>query len=53
MRKKIEKKVLILREMHLFLFHMFSLLETGYLLSAGNVLRTSPKIWHVKRRDFP
>ena len=38
--------------MHLFLFHMFSLLETGYLLSAGNVLRTSPKIWHVKEETF-
>ena len=29
-----------------------SLLWTGYFSSTGNVLTTSPKIWHVKNRDF-
>ena len=29
-----------------------SLLRTGYLLSAANVLRSSPKIWHLNKRDF-
>ena len=29
-----------------------SLLRTGYLLSASNVLTSSPKIWHVSKRDF-
>ena len=28
------------------------LLRTGYLLLAANVLRSSPKIWHVNKRDF-
>ena len=32
---------------------MFSLLGTGYLLSAPNVLTSSPKIWLVKKRYFP
>ena len=29
-----------------------SLLRTGYLKSASNVLTRSPKIWHVNKRDF-
>ena len=29
-----------------------SLLRTGYFSSAANVLTSSPKIWHVKNRDF-
>ena len=29
-----------------------SLLRTGYLKSASNVLTSSPKIWHVNKRDF-
>ena len=29
-----------------------SLLRTGYFSSAANVLRSSPKIWHVNKRDF-
>ena len=29
-----------------------SLLRTGYFSSAANVLTGSPKIWHVKSRDF-
>ena len=29
-----------------------SLLRTRYFSSAGNVLTSSPKIWHVKNRDF-
>ena len=29
-----------------------SLLRTGYLSLASNVLTISPKIWHVNRRDF-
>ena len=29
-----------------------SLLTTGYFSSAANVLTSSPKIWHVKNRDF-
>ena len=29
-----------------------SLLRTGFFLSAANVLRSSPKIWHVNNRDF-
>ena len=30
----------------------FSLLRTGYFSSVANVLRSSPKIWHVNMRDF-
>ena len=30
----------------------FSLLRTGYFSSAANVLTSSPKIWHVNKRDF-
>ena len=30
----------------------FSLLRTGYLPLAANVLTRSPKIWHVTKRDF-
>ena len=29
-----------------------SLLRTGYFSSAANVLTSSPKIWHVNKRDF-
>ena len=29
-----------------------SLLRRGYFSSAVNVLKSSPKIWHVKNRDF-
>ena len=29
-----------------------SLLRTGDFSSAGNVLSSSPKIWHVNKRDF-
>ena len=29
-----------------------SLLRTGYLSSASNVLTSTPKIWHVNKRDF-
>ena len=29
-----------------------SLLRTGYLPSAANVLTSTPKIWHIKNRDF-
>ena len=29
-----------------------SLLRTGYFSLAANVLTSSPKIWHVKNRDF-
>ena len=29
-----------------------SLLRTGYLSSASNVLTSTPKIWHVSKRDF-
>ena len=29
-----------------------SLLRKGFLSPAANVLRSSPKIWHVKNRDF-
>ena len=29
-----------------------SLLRTWYFSSAANVLRSSPKIWHVNKRDF-
>ena len=29
-----------------------SVLRTGFFLSAANVLRSSPKIWHVNNRDF-
>ena len=29
-----------------------SLLRTGYFSSAANVLGSSPKIWHVNKRDF-
>ena len=29
-----------------------SLLRTGYFSSAGNVLTSSPKIWHVNKRDI-
>ena len=29
-----------------------SLLRTGYISSAANVLTSSPKIWHVKKRYF-
>ena len=28
------------------------LLRTGYFSSAANVLTSSPKIWHVNKRDF-
>ena len=30
----------------------FSLLRTGYFSSVANMLRSSPKIWHVNKRDF-
>ena len=30
----------------------FSLLRTGYFSSVANVLTSSPKIWHVNKRDF-
>ena len=30
----------------------FSLLRTGYLSSAGNVLTSSPKIWQLNKRDL-
>ena len=30
----------------------FSLLRTGYFLSAANVWTSSPKIWHVNKIDF-
>ena len=29
-----------------------SLLRTGYFSSVANVLTSSPKIWHVKKKDF-
>ena len=29
-----------------------SLLRTGYFSSGANVLTSSPKIWHVNKRDF-
>ena len=29
-----------------------SLLRTGYFSSVGNVLTSSPKIWHVDKKDF-
>ena len=29
-----------------------SLLRTGYFSSVANVLTSSPKIWHVNKRDF-
>ena len=29
-----------------------SLLRTGYLSSESNLLTSSPKIWHVNKRDF-
>ena len=29
-----------------------SLLRTGYLSSASKLLTSSPKIWHVNKRDF-
>ena len=30
----------------------FFLLRTGYISSVANVLSSSPKIWHVNKRDF-
>ena len=30
---------------------ILSLLRTRYILSAANVLTSSPKIWHVNKRD--
>ena len=47
------EKVFCLRENCIWIVVVkFSLLRTGYFSSAANVLRSSPKILHVNKRDF-
>ena len=46
MQPKIEKKCFVSEVIKV------SLLRTGYLKSASNVLTSSHKIWHVNKRDF-
>ena len=53
MQHKIEKKFFLCEIItSQFFIVKFSLVRTGYLLSAANVLTSSPKIWHVNQRIF-
>ena len=51
--KKIKKKVFRFADSCIWIgIVKVSLLRTGYLSSAANVLTSSTKIWHVNKRDF-
>ena len=53
MQNKIEKKFFLCEVItSQFFIVKFSLVRTGYLSSAANVLTSSPKIWHVNQRIF-
>ena len=53
MQPRIEKKFFCFWDICIWIgIVKLSLLRTGYLSSASNVLTSSPKIWHVNRRDF-
>ena len=51
MHQKIEKKFFFWDNCIWTGIVKLSLLRTVYISSAANVLATSPKIWHVKKRD--
>ena len=52
MQQKMEKKFFFSDNIILIGIVKLSLLRTGYISSAFNVLRSSPKILHVNKRDF-
>ena len=53
MQKKNWEKVFGFWDNWMWIFIVkLSLLRTGYFSSTANVLRSSPKIWNVDKRDF-